>query len=185
MKLSYISKYFILTALICNTIFTVFTFHFFMQGQLSITHLLICLLNEISLFALERLSETNIEIQKLHIEIQENLKNAQNKFINSLLFVIEKESIDMNKFKVEEKIFLNGEIKQETFDEYGDYADCYNDVKQRITKYTKDILDTREVEALVINGNGTEFIIQNSYFVDNELNNEEILINIIDLTEKE
>ena len=87
----------------------------------------------------------------------------------------------MEKFKVVEKVILNNKIIQEVFDEYRDYIDSYNDVKERINTYLGDILSTQEVEEFSIYGNGIDFTIKDSYYVDGKLEQEEINITIIEV----
>lgn len=86
-----------------------------------------------------------------------------------------------SKFKVVEEIILNGKVVQEIFDEYGDFLNSYDNVKTRLNTYLKDILDTKEVEEFSIYGNGIDFTIKNSYYVDNNLEKEEINITIVEM----
>lgn len=85
-----------------------------------------------------------------------------------------------NNFKVVEEITLNGKVVQENYKEYNNFCDCYNNVKDSLQKYLKDILETKEIEEFSIYGNGIDFTIKDEYYVENNLEKEEINITIVE-----
>lgn len=86
----------------------------------------------------------------------------------------------MKKFKVEEKIYLNGELKQNGFIEYNRYKEAYEETKGRMETYLSNILTTEEIEVFEVNGNGISFCLKDSYYINGVLTNEEINIKIIE-----
>lgn len=87
-----------------------------------------------------------------------------------------------NNFNVVEKIYLNNELKEELTSCFKDYQKSYEYITLKIFRYLEDILQTKEIDSFNLNGNGINFVITDSYYVDDELMKETIEFNINELS---
>lgn len=87
-----------------------------------------------------------------------------------------------NNFNVVEKIYLNNELKEELTSYFKDYQKSYEYITLKIFRYLEDILQTKEIDNFNLNGNGINFVITDSYYVDDELMKETIEFNINELS---